>query len=508
MSLLRHAADGPPPPGRTEVTARLAGNFAGIGDTLALTINVEAVPLLIPRRRIPAALAAALLAVSTLTGAAGVQPSHPVATSPITAPSVIRLETITLVNADTSDVATQVFGVADSNLYTLSPSELVAQLSEIRDLGVTDLRLGVPWIYIQPTVATYDWAQMDNVINTAHGMGFGITAAITGNPTWNGLPLAGAPDPTAYAAFAAEVAQRYGNEIAAYEIWNEPNGVIFYAPVSAETYTTVLQAAYTAIKAVDPDATVLAGALGATTTIAGVSVSPQEFLEQMYASGAQGYFDAVSYHPYHYTLPFSAGLGLTNSPWEQVHALNAIMAANGDGDLKIWATEYGNPTTPVFGVSETVQASFLEDFLVAWSKLSFSGPAFIYSGQDVATGMLNHEANFGLFTDDGTPKSAAEVLAGLIAAKDNGALPDYSAPLLPEAEEAYIQLASIAAGLINQALIIPNAIVAALYEVLPEPLQQVFTAVSDFITAATTEFLEATKPLALDAISVLLDLGF
>ncbi len=63
------------------------------------------------------------------------------------------------------------------------------------------------------------------------------------------------------------------------------------------------------------------------------------------------------------------------------------------------------------------------------------------------------------------------------------------------------------AGVINQGLIIPNAIVAAIHQVLPEPLQQAFTALSDFITATTTQFLEATKPLALDAISALLDLG-
>lgn len=459
-------------------------------------------------RRIHTALAAAILTVSTLTGAASIATAHPGTAPPVAAPQVIHLETITLVNAETSDVSTQVFGVADSELYNLNQADLVAQLSEIRDLGVTDLRLGVPWLYIQPTATTYDWAQMDNVINTAHSMGFTITAAITGTPAWDGPVISGAPDPTAYANFAAEVAERYSGEISSYEIWNEPNGVIFYSPVSAESYTSVLQAAYTAIKEVDPDAIVLAGALGATTTIAGLSVSPQEFLEQMYASGAHGYFDAVSYHPYHYTLPFSAGLGVTNSPLDQVLALNAIMAANGDGALKIWATEYGHPTTPVFGVSETVQASFLEDFLIAWSKLPFAGPAFVYSAQDVATGMLNHEANFGLFTDDGTPKPAAEVLANLIAASANGALPDYTAPPLPEAEAVYIQLASLVSGVINQSLIIPNALMGALYQVLPEPLQQAFTALSDFITAATTQFLEATKPLVVDTISLLLDLGF
>lgn len=459
-------------------------------------------------RRIYTALAAAMLAVCALTGAASLPSARPGAAPSLAAPQLIHLETVSLVNAETSDVSTQVFGVADSELYNLSQADLVAQLAEVRDLGVTDLRLGVPWLYIQPTATTYEWAQMDTVITTAHSMGFTITAAITGTPAWNGPIISGAPDPTAYANFAAEVAERYGDEISAYEIWNEPNGLIFYSPVSAESYTTVLQAAYAAIKDVDPDATVLAGALGATTTIAGLSVSPQEFLEQMYASGAQGYFDAVSYHPYHYTMPFSAGLGVTNSPLDQVLALNAIMAANGDGDLKIWATEYGLPTTPVFGVSEAVQASFLEDFLIAWSKLPFTGPAFVYSAQDVATGMLNHEANFGLFTDDGTPKPAAEVLANLIAASANGVLPDYTAPPLPEAEAIYIQLASLVSGLINQSLIIPNVLMGAIYEVLPEPLQQAFTALSDFITAATTEFLEATKPLVVDTISILLDLGF
>lgn len=457
-------------------------------------------------RRIQTTLAAAVLAISTLTGAAVVHPGNPVM-APTAAPRVIHIETITLVDAETNEVSTHVFGVADSDLYGLSQSDLVAQLTAIHHLGVTDLRLGVPWLYIQPTSSTYDWTQMDTVINTAHSMGFSITADINGNPSWDGGLINGAPNPTAYANFAAEVAERYGSQISAYEIWNEPNGVIFYSPVSAESYTAVLQAAYTAIKAVDPDATVLAGSLGATTTIGGLSVSPQEFLTQMYASGAHGYFDAVSYHPYHYTLPFSAGEGVTNSPLEQVEALNAIMTANGDGDLKIWATEYGNPTTPVFGVSDTVQANFLEDFLVAWSKLPFAGPAYVYTAQDLATGMLNHEANFGIFTDDGTPKLATDVMANLIAADAGGTLPDYTAPLLPEAEVVYLQLMTMVAGVINQALVIPNAIVAAIYQQLPESLQQAFTAFSDFMTAGLTQFLEDTKPFIEDSISVLLGLG-
>lgn len=61
--------------------------------------------------------------------------------------------------------------------------------------------------------------------NTATDMGFSITAAITGNTVWgSGAPLARAPDPQAYAAFAGVTAERYKGKISAYEVWNEPNG--------------------------------------------------------------------------------------------------------------------------------------------------------------------------------------------------------------------------------------------------------------------------------------------
>lgn len=459
-------------------------------------------------RRTQTALAAGiLLTVATLTGATSVARTGTTVTAAISAPPAIHIETITLVNADGGDATSQAFGVSGPDLYNLSQSELVAQLSEIRALGVTDLRLGVPWLYIQPTADAYNWAQMDNVINTAHSMGFTITAAIAGTPAWDGTLLTGAPDPTAYANFAAEVAARYGSEISSYEIWNEPNGAIFYSPVSAQSYTAVLQAGYTAIKAVDPDATVLAGALGATTTVGGFTVSPQEFLTQMYASGAHGYFDALSYHPYQYTLPFSAGSGITDAPMEQLQALHAIMTANGDGNLKIWATEYGNATTPVIGVSQTVQAQFLEDFLVGWSKLAYTGPAFIHTAQDSATGALNPENNFGLFTDDGTPKLAAQMLATLIADKANGTLPDYTAPLMPVADSIYLQLASLASFVISQILHVPMSIGSAIYPQLPEPVAQVITGISDVSTEFMTAVLQATKPLIEEPINILVSLG-
>lgn len=405
--------------------------------------------------------------------------------------------------AETSDAA-PVFGVADSHLYDLGPEALTARLSELQALGVTDLRIAVPWVYIEPAKGSYNWAKMDAVVEAATAMGFTLTGAVTATPTWAGLPLAGAPDPDTYAAFAGSVAERYGSQIAAYEVWNEPNGVIFYAPVDPAGYTRMLKAAYSAIKAANPDAMVVAGALGATGTVSGITLSPQQFLAQMYDAGAAGYFDALSYHPYHYTLPFSAGAGTINAPLEQVKALYALMVANGDGDKRIWATEYGTATTPGWGVTQSEQAALLRDFLTAWSQLSYTGPAFVYTSQDAQTGILNHEYNFGLFTSDGKPKPAAQVLAELIEASGLGELPDYTAPRMSAARDLYLQLASVGFGLANQALVIPNAAIAVMYNLMPGPLRRAFTAVANAVSAVVAQIAIAVAPVAEAALGLVI----
>ncbi|GAS94824.1 glycoside hydrolase family 5, precursor [Mycolicibacterium canariasense] len=479
-------------PDRPALSPKVAGQKSR--DQARHVSTTTGVPTPLLRAKLAAGTVAAVTLASVLTAAPAtatndlLRPTHRVA--------------VTLLS-EISDSA-PVFGVADSHLYNLGPEELTARLTELRGLGVTDLRVAVPWVYIEPAAGTYDWSKMDALVAKASDMGFTLTGAVTATPTWAGLPLAGAPNPDTYAAFAGSVAARYGSQIASYEIWNEPNGVMFYAPVSASGYTEMLKAAYTAIKAANPDAAVLAGSLGATTNVNGISVTPQRFLEQMYAAGAAGYFDALSYHPYHYTLPFSAGTGTANTPLEQVKALYELMVANGDGGKQIWATEYGTATTPGWGVTQTEQAALLRDFLTAWSKLSYTGPAFVYTSQDAQTGILNHEYNFGLFTSSGAPKLAAQVLAELIAASGLGELPDYTAPKMGAARDLYLQLASVGFGLANTALIIPNAAIAVIYNLMPGPLRKAFTAVANAVSAVVAQVAIAVTPAVQAALGLVI----
>lgn len=447
-----------------------------------------------------AKLAVGALALATMAGG-GL--GHPATTS-IPAQAHPVHQTMVQLVVESTDSST-VIGVADSNLYDLDQNELAARLSKLQSLGVTSLRVGVPWVYIQPTGTVYDWTRMDNLVETASSMGFTITGAITGTPPWAGMLLAGAPNPPAFADFAGAVAGRYGTQISTYEIWNEPNGVIFYAPVSAASYTELLKGAYTSIKAAQPSATVLAGALGATTTLPGITLSPQEFLAQMYDAGAAGHFDALSFHPYHQTLPFSTGTGITNSPLEQIQQLYAIMAANGDSDLRIWATEFGTATTPGWGVTEAEQAALLRDFITGWSRLAYAGPAFVYTTQDIASGVLNHEFNFGLFSSNGAPKLAAAMLAQLIADSTLGALPDYTAAHMSYARHMYLQLATFGFGLANQALVLPHAVISNIYKALPPPVQRAFDVVTAVVTTMAAGAMTAIAPAAQLALGALLD---
>lgn len=87
------------------------------------------------------------------------------------------------------------------------------------------------------------------------------------------------------------------------------------------------------------------------------------------------------------------------------------MVANGDGNRKIWATEYGQPSS---AFSEANQAAYAGDFLRTWRTLEFAGPAFIHTLADYPSSSPI-ESSFGLFHQDWTPKPVLAVVEQVIA---------------------------------------------------------------------------------------------
>ncbi|MCX2715992.1 hypothetical protein [Mycolicibacterium sp. J2] len=253
-----------------------------------------------------------------------------------------------------------------------------------------------------------------------------------------------------------------GQGPSAYEIWNEPNAIFEWNPVDAASYTEMLKKAYTAIKAVaattNQDIKVIGGVVGAGLTIGNLSLDPVSFITQMYANGAKGYFDALSFHPYNYTLMFSQGPANTwpgTSALAQLQAIRALMNVKGDSDLKIWISEYGQPTMTGTPEDQAKQAQYLEDMITAWQKFLNGGPIFIYNAKDTGPqDSTTKEDHLGLFDYNWNAKAAADVIRKLIL-QLTGATPPTTTPGTPAAglgglvQQLVTAVASVVSNIVN-----------------------------------------------------------
>lgn len=314
-------------------------------------------------------------------------------------------------------IATTVGFSQPAELLSMSASDLASTMDAMVATGTRTVRVPIPWSSVEPVQGQRNWGQIDAVVNAANARSISVLGIIAFTPDWalaSGAPaVVGKPASAAqFAAFAKAVATRYKATISTYEIWNEPNAALFFGPApDANAYTQLLKSAYPAIKSVSSSITVIGGVLGSDIDSATV-INPVGYLTAMYSAGAKNFFDAVSFHPYQYSLPFSDGVPIEHSPVNQVMEMRTIMVNNGDSGKKIWATEYGAPTSMV---DEATQSSMISDFVTKWQELPYAGPIFIYTTRDKNSSSSHPEDRFGVFRSDGTPKQAQQSLQWLIA---------------------------------------------------------------------------------------------
>jgi hypothetical protein len=317
----------------------------------------------------------------------------------------------------------------------MSKADIDKQLDQMLSLGVTNIRVFVPWALIEPADNQYDWSHLQLVMDAAAARNMGVLAEINSTPLWAAtspglgsilFPGADAPKPAAFVDFVKTFVSKYSTTVSAYEIWNEPNYIGFSNPVDPEGYTQLLKAVYPVIKGLDPTATVVAGALGAGQTAFGLTMSPVDYVQRMMAAGASGYFDALSIHPYNDQIPITGTCptcapGIL-TPRQQLDLIKDMIAGK-----KIWITEYGLATTPVAsGATEADQAAWLKDLLDYWQTVGTqAGPVFLYNTRDVQADSTDPQNNYGLFYNDWDPKEAAAMLKAWIAAH---LLPQQPAP--------------------------------------------------------------------------------
>jgi hypothetical protein len=314
-------------------------------------------------------------------------------------PVALPYATVAAINTSNTTV-----GFADSDIIGMSQTDINRTLDEMQAMGVQNVRILIPWNNVEPANNYFYWNKVDALVNAAYSRDMGILGVLNSTPAWavapGRPPVASPPASNAeYAQFVGTVAARYAGKISAYEVWNEPNAATFWNPSpDPAAYTAMLQAAYPAIKAADPNATVIGGVVGWVTDYPNLAISPAKYVQGMYDAGAQGYFDALSYHPYQYQVPF--GQGKPYGPAAPINQLDLM-------HQEIWATEYGEPTSVV---SEATQATFISNFLNTWSSVGYTGPSFIYTTRDRNTGSTKDQDTLGVLRTDWTRKPAADVI--------------------------------------------------------------------------------------------------
>jgi len=234
-------------------------------------------------------------------------------------------------------------GVNIRGLYPgAAPADADRELAAARALHVRVVRADVSWSALEPArpgvVDPRALAFVDRLVGDAAASGIRVIATADGTPCWASaappallrrcvpgrLTKAGAwppRDPSAYAAFTALLAARYGTRLAAIEVWNEPdqaNEAYFAGPEKPQRYAAVLRAAYPAIKAANPGVLVLAGSLVGSNGV---------FLRALYAAGIKGYYDGLAVH--FYTLVLGS-----------LRAIREAQLAAGDSK-PLWLDEFG-----------------------------------------------------------------------------------------------------------------------------------------------------------------------
>jgi hypothetical protein len=331
------------------------------------------------------------------------------------------------------------------NIYSIYPADLL--LDRAVEAGARVLRVDVHWDWLEwtgPGVDQWDPDQtqrLGSFLESAKRHHVKVLAVVMDTPCWassDPAKICGGDatrynwreppsDPGDFAAFCSLLARRFPGEIQYWEIWNEPNLPQFWTHPDPAAYANLLRVAYPAIKTADSSATVLAGAL-APIEPGQNGIATFRFVDEMYAAGALGSFDALSFHPYSNGKPPG-----TEQPGWTAHSislaipeLRAAMLRFGD-HRPIWLTEVGWPTaSPCFGCAlpsflptEGDQAIYLADVVRLASRWDFVAGLIWYElfdrGPNAAPSPEDH---FGLFRHDLTPKPAVSVLRSLSQGDD------------------------------------------------------------------------------------------
>lgn len=228
---------------------------------------------------------------------------------------------------------------ADFGNLILADGVLEQDFPLARQMGAQWQRIEVPWLHVEATQGVYTWEEYDAVVARAAALGFEVLILIHSSPDWAAEEGCGPiTDTAAFETFLAAAIERYGDEAAAWEFMNEPDGKAprpAYGPTIGcwapypDKYAEQLALFYNKVKELDPTAQVLFGSLAYDSW----GYFDREFLNKVLGYGAGRYFDVLGIHHY----PFN--LQEFPTPAVKLREVQATMHAHLVWNKDIWITE-------------------------------------------------------------------------------------------------------------------------------------------------------------------------
>lgn len=235
---------------------------------------------------------------------------------------------------------------------------------------VETLRFPIYWSKCEPRPGEYDFSGPDAEIAAAAAHGIRVMPFVYGTPAWLSGNEARAPlvpgALTAWKGFLRRLVARYGPDgtlwkgaeerqpIRRWQIWNEPNFRLFWAPrVSARGYARLLGASAATIRRADPGAEIVLAGIAPV----GAGMKTWIFMRRLLrVPGVGGDFDLAALHPY------AANMRDMNY---QLTRVRAAMIAGGAARKQLLVTEIGVASDgfypSVFVQGRGGQAEFLRE---------------------------------------------------------------------------------------------------------------------------------------------------
>ena len=308
-------------------------------------------------------------------------------------------------------------GAAQPGVVLPNPGLGGGTLERIQWSGARHVRVFASWRMLEPQrgqIAPHILHEYDEMANRLRGVGIGVYLVVTQTPSWATASGAdNAPPPAGpYADFLRRLAGHFRGRVLGYEVWNEPNDVVFWSGgASPSAYTALLKPAHAAVKGADP---------GAKVGVGGLVGNDYNYVDGLYRAGAKGSFDFVGIHTDNacaHVDPRNAARDMDGriSRWSFTgyREVHATMVAHGDSK-PIWLTELGwqvtsqkcpaNARDPR-GVTAAQQAEFLTHAYGCLAADPYVEMGSWFSLNDFGAGE-DAGAGYGLFSLTGVVRPA------------------------------------------------------------------------------------------------------